>query len=948
MKKILMGMAAVLLLGTLACQQAKETTIDLSGSWHFRLDEEEKGEEEQWYKTRLPGEIQLPGALRDYAIGHEPTLKTDWTGSIYDSSWYFNPAMEKYRQAGNIKFPFWLTPVTHYKGMAWFQKDLDIPAHWAGKDLILDLERPHWQTKVWLDSVVVGSDNSLSVPHRFTIPGRLVSAGQHRLTVRVDNAIRDIDPGINSHSLSDHTQGNWNGITGSMKLFPLDDIHYKQVKLSPNLAENALKVDIELNTAPSEGRITFKLTGSNHSHSLSPLTLDWPEGQKKASFNIDMGADYQTWSEFAPNLYEATLTLEDQEGQQIQYSSPFGMREFTLGDKHFTINGTPTFLRGTTECSVFPLTGYPPTDEASWARIFEICRDFGLNHMRFHSYCPPEAAFHAADKAGIYLQVEGPSWAKYSVELGWGLPLDDYLMEETRRIIDTYGNHPSFVMMAYGNEPSGNYVAYLEDWVDHFRAYDNRFLYTGASTGGSWAIINNSDFFVRAPPRGLEWNKKRPESTFDYRNKTENLERPYITFEMGQWCVFPNFDELPKYTGSLKAKNFELFQEHLGDQHMGDQARDFLMASGKLQASSYKQEIEATLRTPNLAGFQLLSLNDFSGQGTALVGVLDAFWDEKGYISASEFSAFCNEVVPLVRLEQFTFENTDVLDTWIEIANFSGQVIDPAEVSWQLNTEDGEIAAEGVFADLTIPVGNEHRAGRIQLPLDFVQSAQKLRLSVTLDQYQNHWDLWVYPNTRIEEPSQDVLLASEWTPEVEKALNEGQKVLLLAAGKVENGKDVVQHYNPVFWNTSWFRMRPPHTTGLLIQDSHPIFHDFPTDYYSDLQWWELTNRQQVMNLENFPRSFRPQVQPIDTWFLNRRLALLFEARVGAGKLVVCSADLSNNLEQRPAARQLRHSILTYMQSEDFAPTEAVDAAIVGELFEEKERAVWQSYVNEAP
>lgn len=183
MKKILMGMAAVLLLGTLACQQAKETTIDLSGSWNFRLDEEEKGEEEQWYKTRLPGEIQLPGALRDYAIGNEPTLKTDWTGSIYDSSWYFNPAMEKYRQAGNIKFPFWLTPVTHYKGMAWFQKDLDIPAHWAGRDLILDLERPHWQTKVWLDSVVVGSDNSLSVPHRFTIPGRLVSAGQHRLTV---------------------------------------------------------------------------------------------------------------------------------------------------------------------------------------------------------------------------------------------------------------------------------------------------------------------------------------------------------------------------------------------------------------------------------------------------------------------------------------------------------------------------------------------------------------------------------------------------------------------------------------------------------------------------------------------------------------------------------------------------------------------------------------------
>ncbi|HPR62539.1 MAG TPA: glycoside hydrolase family 2 TIM barrel-domain containing protein, partial [Prolixibacteraceae bacterium] len=334
----------------------------------------------------------------------------------------------------------------------------------------------------------------------------------------------------------------------------------------------------------------------------------------------------------------------------------------------------PVFLRGTTECCVFPLTGYPPTDETDWGRIFEICKNHGLNHMRFHSYCPPEAAFIAADKAGFYLQVEGPSWAKYSTALGYGKPIDQYLMDETKRIIDEYGNHPSFVMMAYGNEPSGRYVGYLENWVDHFRKYDPQRVFTGASTGRSWAIIDNSDFIVRSPPRGLKWKDQQPESVFDYRNNTEGQQRPYVTFEMGQWCAFPNFKEIEKYTGSLKAMNFELFQEELERNHMGELADELLMASGKLQASCYKQEIEATLRTPNLAGFQLLSLNDFSGQGTALVGVLDAFWDEKGYISAKEFSEFCNAVVPLARMNKFTFESDDTLKPLIEVANFSGEV----------------------------------------------------------------------------------------------------------------------------------------------------------------------------------------------------------------------------------------------------------------------------------
>ncbi|MDX8339370.1 glycoside hydrolase family 2 TIM barrel-domain containing protein [Draconibacterium sp. IB214405] len=946
--KRLIGFCIVLTFVTSACKQADLPELDLAGEWNYKLDIQEIGEKEKWFTTDFQGKVKLPGALRDYNIGDEPTLKTDWTGSIYDSSWYFNPAMEKYRQPGNVKFPFWLTPVKHYKGIAWFQKEVEIPASWEGKDMIVFLERPHWQTTVWIDSLEIGSDNSLSSPHQFIIPAATVSAGKHKLTIKVDNAIRDIDPGVNSSSLTDHTQGNWNGLVGVLKIYPVSNVRIDQLKLIPNLANKSIQVDVKLNSVLSKGSLEFNIKGQNFDAQIAKISKNWEDDKSSMTFEISMGEAIKTWSEFSPDLYEMTVSLKENSETIDTKDVQFGMREFTVNGKHFENNGIPVFLRGTTECCVFPLTGYPPTDKKEWTRIFNICKDFGLNHMRFHSYCPPEAAFCAADEAGIYLHVEGPSWAKYSTTLGDGKPIDDYLMKETKRILDTYGNHPSFVMMAYGNEPSGNYVPYLENWVDHFKAYDSQRVFTGMSSGRSWAIIENSDFIDRSPPRGLEWNNKQPESVFDYNNKTESQERPYVTFEMGQWCVFPNFDEIEKYTGSLKAKNFELFKEDLADHHMADLADDFLMASGKLQASCYKQEIEATLRTANLAGFQLLSLNDFPGQGSALVGVLDAFWDEKGYITANEFKRFCNEVVPLVCLPKFTFQDNETLKAEVEIANFSGNVLENSTVKWKLSNKSAEMLKEGAFEPTSIPVGQNNKIATLEIPLNFVEKAAQFTLSVSVGEYENSWKIWVYPVSKSEINKENIVIFEKPGPELEEALSNGKSVLLLAAGNVENGKDVVQYYVPAFWNTSWFRMRPPHTTGILIQNEHPVFDDFPTENYSDLQWWEISNHQQVMNLENFPVDFRPLVQPIDTWFMNRRLAMLFEAKVGNGKLMVCSADLSTDLGQRPVAGQLKQSILNYMKSDQFVPETQIDYEVIEELFEKKEREGWKSYVREDP
>jgi len=424
---------------------------------------------------------------------------------------------------------------------------------------------------------------------------------------------------------------------------------------------------------------------------------------------------------------------------------------------------------------------------------------------------------------------------------------------------------------------------------------------------------------------------------------------PYLAHEMGQYCVFPNFNEIQKYTGDYQPRNFEMFRQDLQDHHMGDQAADFLLASGKLQALCYKAEIEKALRTPGFAGFQLLGLTDFPGQGTALVGVLDAFWDEKGYNTAAEFRRFCNATVPLVRLPKFVFRSDETLEASLELAHFGPQPLSQARLHWQLTDPAGAVLGQGTFGPQLVPIGNGTTLGTVRVPLAGIRRATQLKLTATVEgtPFANDWDVWVYPAT-LPPPPKDVYFSTALDSKTEEVLRRGGNVYLQLAGKIVKGKEVVQYFQPAFWNTSWFKMRPPHTTGILCQPRHPAFADFPTELHSDLQWWEILDRQQVMVLEDFPPAFRPLVQPIDTWFLNRRLGLLLEAKVGNGKLVVCSADLTTDPEQRPAARQLLYSVQRYMASDQFNPPYSVELAVIRKLLTEPTREQFNAFSKAVP
>ena len=926
-------------------------TINLAGTWQFAIDRNDRGVAEQWYNRSLDDTIELPASMPQRLKGDDISVNTRWVGSLYDSSYFFNPHMAKYRKPGkDMKLTFFLTPDKHYVGVAWYQRTVTLQKYDKNSTYTLYLERPHIETTLFVNGKRVGMRNSLVVAHQYDV-SQYLHQGDNTIAVRIDNRPETVNVGQDSHSITDQTQGDWNGIVGRIELQQTSNTHITDLQVYPDIDKQEALVKIAV---VGKAKTKYKLTLNAYSNEVEG---GYSDGTLSASVKLQSDTtrfefsvpikNMKLWDEFHPYTYTLTALLSVKNNSVDMIGTTFGMRKFEIRGKMFYVNGHEIQLRGTVENCDFPLTGYAPMDVDSWMKVFQRCRAYGLNHMRFHSYCPPEAAFIAADKVGFYLQPEGPSWPNHGVALGNGRPIDTYLMEETIRMAKDYGNHPSFCMLACGNEPAGRWVDWVSKFVDYWKATDTRRVYTGASVGGSWQWQPKSQYHVKAGARGLQWANRRPDTMDDYTSTIGQVAEPYVSHETGQWCVFPNFDEISKYTGVNKARNFEVFRDILNDNGMGSRAKQFMMAAGKLQAICYKYEIERTMRTPQYAGFQLLSLNDYSGQGTALVGVTDVFFDDKGYMTAPEFRAFCSPIVPLARIPKFTYTNNETFHADILLNQYADHTLLNISPTYTI-TSAGKPLHVGRFPAQDWKIGNSIPMGSIDFPLTSIKEAQKLTLTISLPgtEAENHWDFWVYP-AEVEEEVGNVWITDQFDEKAQSILKKGGKVLLTAAGKISYGKDVVQQFTPVFWNTSWFKMRPPHTTGILVENTHSIFDLFPTDYHSDLQWWELVNKAQVMQFSDFPNDFQPLVQSIDTWFLSRKIGMLFEANVLGGQLVMTTMDITNNLEQRHAARQMRASILHYMNSEQFHPSFSIEPQRISDLYTKVAPPV-NSFTNDSP
>jgi Glycosyl hydrolases family 2, TIM barrel domain/Glycosyl hydrolases family 2/Glycosyl hydrolases family 2, sugar binding domain len=929
---------------------SQSSDISLAGTWRFAIDSSDAGIREQWFTRRLSASIQLPGSMNSNNLGMKVGIHTQWTASIYDSSFFFQTRFLKYRQPEDYRIPCWLTPLKYYCGPAWYQKEIVIPpsasvSHWQ-----LMIERTHIASSVWLDGISLGEGmNSLAGPHIYQLP--VIKPGKHLLTIRIDNRLQNAEVGQDSHSVSDHTQGNWNGMIGRIVLQPVPVLNIQQLQVYPVAAQKSIRVECLLKnngTQPVQSYLRYQVKGDKGgviNREISKIQLNAGDTATIVQW-ISLGDDARLWDEFDPYLYQLQIKTN-----QESRTTSFGLRDVKVSGRTILVNNRPVFFRGNLNNCEFPLTGYPPMDTDSWLKLMRTLKEAGINHIRFHSWCPPEAAFAAADILGIYLQPEAPTWPNHGITLGDDRFIDQYIFTETNRMMEQYGNHPSFLMLAAGNEPAGkNQVTYLTRFIRYWKEKDPRRIYTGASVATSWPLVPENEYMVKSGARGLNWANTPPSSIDDYALTVEKYQVPFITHEQGQWCAFPDLSEISKYKGAYRARNFELFRDDLREQGMLGEAKKMMMASGKLQALCYKMEIERSLRTPNLSGFQLLGLQDFPGQGTALVGVLNAFYGEKGYISKKEFNRFCNSTVPLLKLSKFTWMNHETLTAEALLFHYGKKDLIQPKMKWEMLDPSGKVMQQGVFEPQLVPIGSTTAIDRLTIELGNISKAGQftIRLQVMGTNWMNEWPVWVYPSLLPSTATEEVYTTDTLDEKTEKILSSGGKVLLLLNGKVKKGREVIQAFTPVFWNTSWFKMRPPHTLGLLMDPVHPVWKNFPTEYHSNLQWWELANGAQVMHLEKLPPDLQPLIRSIDTWFMNRRLAMLFEVKVNGGQLMVCSADISSNLERRPVARQLAYSIRKYMTGNDFKPQLSVTVNQIRELVTHESAFIFDAFTRGTP
>ena len=389
---------------------------------------------------------------------------------------------------------------------------------------------------------------------------------------------------------------------------------------------------------------------------------------------------------------------------------------------------------------------------------------------------------------------------------------------------------------------------------------------------------------------------------------------PLISHETGQFQSYPDYAEIDKYEGTpFVPYNLMTFQRRLERAGMEDQAADFHRASGKWVAALYKADMEMCLRTPGMGGYQLLDLQDYPGQGSAYVGILDAFMDDKGFIDRNAWLEFCSDLVPLAEFEKYCWSEDEPFHAHVKVANFTGEYLQEGQKEYDIDMPMAEL-----LKDLKAPARVE------------------LELTARTDHHQGHnsWPIWVYPANNWPDKS-GVTITRKLDRATLQALSAGKKVLLMPS---DTTNTVGGLFQTDYWNYRMFRDislsngKPvsPGTLGILTDPSHPVFREFPTEEHTDWQWFPVLKASRPMILDALA-GYRPIVQVIDNVERNHRLGLLFEFAVGKGKLLVCCADLESVLEH-PEGRQFYKAVLDYMRSDDFRPSVSLDTEQLTGLF----------------
>lgn len=873
--------------------------MDLAGTWELELEDG---------KT---GSVTLPGALQAQGYGDEVTVHTPFVQSLADPLWYEREEYQ-YGQKDAVRIPYFAQPPRTYYGKAWYRRELFLEQ--GSYELFLECVK--WKSEIRLDDVSLGSCDLLCAPHTYEM--NVTRSGMHCLVICVDNSWQHpYRP--DGHEVSDALGATWNGVGGSLRLKRHKEAWILGFAVFPDRKNETARVVI---TIGGDVRAAQKISFIG-----TALEETWIRVKgRTVEAVLSYAGEVKSWDEFEPYLYELKAVLLGAAGESLdERRTQFGFRELETRDGKFYLNDRPVYFRGTHFGGEYPLTGVPEVSDAYWMHMMETLKKWGFNFLRCHSYCPPEAAFAAADKAGIYLQIECGMWNVF----GEASPMVQRLNEETAAIIKAFGNHPSFVLFSPSNEPGGDWEHGLSGWAGKWKREDDRHLYTMqsgwpysrppkklGSECGDYLYFHRSGFGIE--PGGTIRNAKGYGDK-DYRESVEDCAFPIICHEMGQWCAYPDFSVREKFTGYMRPGNYEVFAASAAAHGVAGQNADFVRASGKLQVQMYKQEIEANMRTPHLYGFEMLDLHDYLGQGTAVVGILDPFWDSKGYIAPAEWQEFCSPTVILLRLATRIYTCGEKIAADAELCHFGRAAIAGAKLYYRLVSVSGEerrvlkerqflleeIEETGIGKNIPLPKAEFTLPENSGKALHLVIEAELPSIS------RNHWDIFVFPETTAVREAGSACGNSSADVRVTRNpadalayLRDGERVLLFPPKETLNPEAVPLQFYPVFWNAQ-MGPKEKRNLGLLVQKNHPAFWGFPTEAYVQAQWETILDHAMGMDVERFGERICNLAQPVDDWNRNKKLSMIFETNVGDGQLLVAAFDPETGIANRALAECLR-------------------------------------------
>lgn len=796
---------------------------------------------------------------------------------------------------------------------------------------------------------------SLSTPRCFELTGRLT--GSTRLVLISDNSYPDMpkDSILFSSAATDETQTNWNGIPGRISLREEEPVFLCALQVYPK--GNTLTVRAHICSDRScAGTLRLVCDALTCEPELSFCAA--PGVTTLTADALPLREDVPRWDEGEGNLLTLTGLLAPDSCEASAKTVTFGVRDMGYDERgRLTLNNRAFFLRGEACCAAFPETGHPPMTVEEWTDILSRYRSYGINYVRFHSHCPPEAAFTAADHLGMMMQPELSCWDPKDA-FGDECSFSCY-SNELYQILYTLANHPSFVMLTFGNELHAGQAGHerMRQLLRTARELDDTRLYADGSNAhyGALGADPESDFYTSQcwkqfllrgtcaaqdpQTRRIEGhiNNRYPGADVCYdeaiRSARRDWNKPIISFEVGQFEVLPDFEELDTFRGVLDPANLRLIRSRAEQAGLLPLWPRMVEATGQLSRIGYREEIEAAMRTEGLSGICLLGLQDFPGQGTALVGMMNSHLQPKtgAFSDPKAFSAFFRDTLPLILLPRYTYETTDTLEADVVLANYGKKTL---AGSWHYELGGAGVHLRGSLGKCSCPAGHSTPLGKLQISLEQITEPSRLELTVSGPFFDgqtgspaasNTYPVWVYPPVQPVCPG-SIHEARSLDQEALRVLEAGGCVYLSPSSTREQLPSSIQaQFTTDFWSVGTFPLQEG-GMGQLIDASHPLFASFPTETHTNWQWWPMAVQRAII----LPRRWQAIVTEMDSYAYLRPMAQLLECRCGGGRLLLSSLGLQD-LQQYPEARALLNAIYTYMTSDTFSPVQEIDPADIAAL-----------------